>query len=396
MADRTSLESRVEEILDHTMGALRRGREQMYGIAETARTEYNRIVASIEELKKEIEHWITEVDHLEREFRRVRRRLYEVSQHYDQYSEQEKKEAYEEADDVRERLTVARERETHLRVRRDDQERALLKVRDLVERTDGLMSQVGVALDFLEGNLQDINEQIEGLRARRQIGKKIIRVQEEERKRVAREIHDGPAQDLANVVLKADICERMLSSDERTAAIAELRELKGMVKDSLKEVRRIIHNLRPMALDDLGLVPTVKRYVSDIRLQQWAQVHTSILGSERRLPSEVEVAVFRTMQEALNNIRRHAEADNVWLRLEYLAEELAVCIEDDGRGFARHQNTASSGPHDHFGLLNMRERVEMLGGTCQVESSLGRGTRVLLRIPLTDTEGGAEHGGRGN
>ncbi len=387
MVDDITLEQRVEAVLDQTMAALRDGRERMFEIFETANSEYDRIQRAIENLKLDMQRCLQDVDNLEALFGKLRRRLYQVNQEFERFSDDQRQEAYEEADSVRERLAQAREREQQLRARRSELERGLLRIKEMVERAEALLAQVGVALDFLQGNMDGISEQMEGIKAQRLMGRKIIQVQEEERKRVAREIHDGPAQDLANVVLKADLCEKMLFMEDRQSAAEELQDLKGLVKLSLKEVRRIMFNLRPMALDDLGLVPTLHRYLDD---QSWAQIDFVVEGAVQQLSSDMEVTLFRIIQEAMNNSRKHAGAKNVFVRLEYAPGFVTAEVGDDGIGFG---DLRTSGRLDHYGLMNMRERAEYLGGTLSVNSQANEGTRIKVRLPL-NTEGRSQDGNK--
>jgi len=120
-----------------------------------------------------------------------------------------------------------------------------------VEKADNLISQIGISLSYLTGDLENVSLQIEDMKQKRLLGIRIIKAQEEERQRVAREIHDGPAQSMSNIVLKAEICERLVDSDPEKAK-DELRTLKSVVRDTLRDVRKIIYDLRPMSLDDLG------------------------------------------------------------------------------------------------------------------------------------------------
>ena len=390
LVEHGSLEHRVSSVIENTVNALRQGREQMFDIVETANAEYNRIQLAIEELKIEMHRCVDLVDAFEKDFSKMRRKLYQVSQDFDRYTEAHKRDVYEQADAVRENLAKTREKEQQLRGRRDELERSLVRMKEMVERSEALVAQVGVALEFLQGDLSGITTEMENLEAHRQLSGQVIRIQEEERKRVAREIHDGPAQDMANVVLKADLCEKFLSLEERQKAIKELHELKDMVKLSLKEVRRIMFNLRPMALDDLGLVPTLKRYLEDIQQQSAFSVELSVQGTPRRLSTEAEVSLFRIVQEALNNSRKHSRATNVNVKLDYGTRYVSATIQDNGVGFAP-DGAETELLFDQYGLMNMRERAEYLGGTLSVTSEPRQGTRVLARLPL-NTEGRTQDG----
>ncbi len=383
MAAKRSVEiTAVEGILRKTMEALNESRTQMYDIMESARGEYNETRASIQELRSEIHRAIGEVERRELQFSQARKQLLKVSRHFDEYSDDEKQRVYVEADRIREALTIAREKEKHLRARRQELEKSLTRVSEIVERGEKLLSQVSVAMDFLSGNLEEVSQQLEGLQARYQIGQRIIRIHEEERKRVAREIHDGPAQDLANVVLQAEICEKMFGAGRQREAMDEIKQLKAQVKVSLQEVRKIIHNLRPMALDDLGLVPALKRILEEAEEASQLETELLVFGKNQRLPSTVEVAVFRTVQEAVNNCRKHAKARRLVVKLEFLDTQISAVVEDNGQGFDEAAVRGRLADGSHFGLFGMRERIELIGGQWKLRSSPGEGTRITLAIPL--------------
>ncbi len=198
---------------------------------------------------------------------------------------------------------------------------------------------------------------------------------------MAREIHDGPAQSMANVVLRAEICEKLMVV-EPDKVKGELHDLKEMVKDSLQEIRKIIFNLRPMVLDDLGVVPTLRRFITELQKRSDISIELVVLGGEdQRLPSVFEVATFRIVQEALNNIQKHANAKRCVIRLEIMVKRVNISITDDGCGF-NPDNLMDHVNKDSFGLMGMRERVELLDGQLRISSLPGKGTEIHVNMPL--------------
>lgn len=214
-------------------------------------------------------------------------------------------------------------------------------------------------------------------------GARAIEAQEEERRRLAREIHDGPAQILANVVFRIDVGQKLLARDPARAA-TELEQLKALVRRSLQDVRRIIFDLRPMVLDDLGLAPALRDYVAGFGESGGVAAAFDVSGQERRLPPAVELAGFRVVQEALANVRKHAAAEHVVVRLTFGPALLRAEVIDDGAGFdpdaARPAGDAGETPH--YGLRSMRERVALLGGRLDVRALPGQGTRIVVEFPL--------------
>lgn len=381
--------AQLDQVIKRTVEAIERGREQIYAIAESAREEYQSVASELESVKRETAEIIMAVDGLEKQERAARVRLMEVSRNFSRYGEEDIKEAYEQAQQLQGRLILSREREAQLRRKRDELERRLRNLETTVRRAEDLVSQVGVVLGYLGGNLQNLMTQIENVQVRQALGVAVIRAQEEERRRVAREIHDGPAQLMANIVLRLEVTERLLATDLDRAR-KELAELREMVRSSLHDVRKIIFDLRPMALDDLGLVPAIRGYLAEYKSRYGVDVELGTLGQERRLDQAVEVALFRFTQEALSNAARHSGAGSIAVRLEFSPERVQVSVRDDGRGFDPEAVVAN--PEARYGLVGMRERAEMLGGSMGITTAPGKGTRVTMSVPLRGR--GGKSGGR--
>ncbi|MDW7673920.1 MAG: sensor histidine kinase [Bacillota bacterium] len=372
----------LDNIIKQTIEAIEKGKEQIFDIAEQARQEYERVQREVRELQEQVVSIIKEVDNLENLERRSRHRLMEVSRAFEKYTEQDIKEAYDTANNFQVELSIKREQEKHIREKRNELERSLKKLNEMVEKAEGLVSQVGLVLKLLGNNLQGISDKIEGVQQLQQMGFKIIQAQEEERKRVAREIHDGPAQAMANIVMRAEVCERMLAVKPEKVA-EELQELKRLIRESLQDLRKVIFDLRPMALDDLGVVPTLKRYLSDFQEKYRIYTEFHFRGQEQRFSSSIEVAIFRTVQEALTNIKKHAEASQVHVNLEFTKTKVNLIIKDDGKGFDLDQ-TLRDVDRENYGLVSMRERIELLEGEIKMSSKIKKGTEIKVVIPIKD------------
>lgn len=206
----------------------------------------------------------------------------------------------------------------------------------------------------------------------------VIQAQEDERLYVSRQIHDGPAQTMTNLVLRAEICERLLDIDP-TRAKSELVGLKNMVNTTLQDTRRFIFDLRPMILDDLGLEPTLRRYVQQFTDKFKIEVGVTINGMGSRLPSQIEVAIFRIVQEALTNVSKHAHATHAQVAIDVNGDVVAVNVEDDGSGFSADDSKLSN--PKYRGLATMRQRVEMYGGQLNIDTGPGKGTRIAANLP---------------
>jgi two-component system sensor histidine kinase DegS len=206
----------------------------------------------------------------------------------------------------------------------------------------------------------------------------LIEAQEEERRRLARDIHDGPAQLLATVVFRIDVAEKLLGEQPERAR-TELEQLKALVRHSLQDVRKIIFDLRPLALDDLGFVPALRAYAEGLAERVGLRVTVRVAGRERRLPPPQEVALFRLVQEALHNVRKHAGTDTAAVEVNFEPQAVAVRVSDDGAGF--EPQALAGAARERLGLRSMRERAELFGGTFAVQSAPGRGTVVTVTLP---------------
>lgn len=377
---------KLDKIVKKTIEVINNSKTEIYDIAESSRKECKRLDEELNMLKQQVKQLINEVEVLEETLKESKRRLMLFNRNFSNYSQEELKEAYEKADNIRVELAVKREMEQFLIRRRNDLEIRIKDAYKTVQKADNLITQVGAALGYLTGDLLEVSSQLEDLQHRQLLGLKIIKAQEEERQRVAREIHDGPAQLMSNVVLKAEICERMIDVDLNKAR-DELRNLKKVVRDSLQDVRKIIYNLRPMSLDDLGLVPTLQRYVLTFQEESGIAVSFQTRGVNTEIKPVISLTVFRIVQEALNNVTKHSKASNISINLEFLNNELKLNMYDDGIGFDTEKlKVRSEDISSGFGLVSMNERIELLSGEMNIDSEPGRGTRLNIMIPFTQEE----------
>jgi two-component system sensor histidine kinase DegS len=215
----------------------------------------------------------------------------------------------------------------------------------------------------------------EGASRFRSASRQVFQIIEEERLRIARDMHDGPAQSMANLVLQAEVLEKLLLKDP-TAVVAELIDFKSVVREALEETRRLIFDLRPMTLDDLGLVPTLRRYVKEYAEKSGLQARFHVVGEERRLPGNYEAVLFRIVQEALTNARKHATAHGVEVTLTLQSHRAVAVVKDDGDGFDVVATEARQGRTRTLGLISMRERADLEKGSLEIRSQIGRGTEV--------------------
>jgi two-component system sensor histidine kinase DegS len=368
----------LDKIVEKMIDTVQHSKDEIFRIGEQSRQEHERLLQELMEVKMLTKQTIEEADKLEVQAQLSRQRLSEVNRNFALYSEEEIREVYEKAHELHMELAMVREREKQLRLRRDELERRLAGLKETIERAEHLVGQITVVLDYLNSDFRQVGEFIEDAKQKQEFGLKIIEAQEEERKRLSREIHDGPAQTLAHVIIRSDLIEKVLKDRGIEAAIDEIRDFKKMVRSALYEVRRIIYDLRPMALDDLGLIPTLRKYLQTIEdYNKGISISFTHIGKEVRLPTRMEVAVFRLVQESVQNALKHAEASEIQVKTEMSNNQLLVMVKDNGKGFDTTVKKENA-----FGLIGMKERVELLEGTLAIRSQVGFGTTIFIRIPL--------------
>jgi two-component system sensor histidine kinase DegS len=215
----------------------------------------------------------------------------------------------------------------------------------------------------------------------RDASRQVFQIIEEERMRIARDMHDGPAQSMANLVLQAEILERLLDRNPKQL-VTELGEFKNSVRNALEEIRQLIFDLRPMTLDDLGLVPTLRKFIKEYGDRYGLATRFNVVGQERRLPGNTEGVLFRIIQEALTNVHKHGRAKMAEVTMNLQPSRVSVVIKDDGQGFDVARTEANLHKNKNLGLLSMRERAELEKGTLEIRSQPGRGTEVKVEVPL--------------
>jgi PAS domain S-box-containing protein len=210
--------------------------------------------------------------------------------------------------------------------------------------------------------------------------KQVTRAQEDERLRISQELHDDTAQILATLSRGLDSITTGEGKPDKTV-IKQLKKLQEMADSALNGVRRFSQDLRPSILDDLGLVPALEWLITDLEKGYGTATKVDITGSHRRLTPEIELTVFRIAQEILSNIRRHSKATSVELSLDFGTDALTLIVSDDGQGFDVPERTSDLAQSGKLGIIGMRERARLIGGTLIVQSEKGAGTTITLRIP---------------
>ncbi len=340
--------------------------EQIRAEQEHVQREKKEIVLLVDQSKAEVDRWA-------QRHASATNQLRQVQQHIDTVPRGDIKQAYDTALDAQQKLFTMRGQVERLQSEQTHLERYGKTLQDVLTMMgdmspDDLPSGPG-------GNGKPSGSEAEPLVMR------IIDAQETERQRMSKAMHDGPAQSLTNFVLQAEIVQRLYDTNPE-AARAELLNLKAAATQTFQRVREFITELRPMMLDDLGLVPTVRRYVKNFEEKSGIQTSMTITGEERRFESHREVLAFRAIQELLGNVREHAQCSQVRVTLDVDDSRVRALVEDNGRGFDVASSFASP-ENKHIGLRTLKEKAELLGGQLLIESLAGQGTTASFELPIT-------------
>ena len=362
------------------MEAIAEGKKDIFEISEASRKEYNNLKKELEDFQVKVKSILKEVELLEQQEQISRKVLLAVSRNFATHTEEDIRRAYETANQLQIKLVLKSQEEKELIKRRSDLELRLKNALEILNKSENLMSKVSIAFDFLNGDLKNITDTIEDMNYRSSLGSRIIQAQEEERQRIARDIHDGPAQTLTNSVIKTELCEKLIDVNLEEAK-HEIKELKKGLRESIKDIRSIIYNLHPMALNEIGFIPTVQRYASDFQMNTDIQVDLIILSKSDISDNTKTVTLFRIVQEALNNIRKHSQATVVKIKVEMTVMEIHLVIEDNGVGFNIDDIKGMDRNEKGFGILNMQERIDLLDGKFEIKTKKNNGTKIIVSIP---------------
>lgn len=373
--------SEINKIIKNVIEKVSSSRGQIVDIVDNIIRNQENLMLELGKVINDVTRVIDEVDELEKQDRAYRRRLAEVSANFLKFTESDIKEAYEKASDIRVKFLTKQNEEKSLRERRDSLERALKDIMMNIKNGENVINQISIAIGCLEG---DIFSVLEGADKNSEmfIGIKILEAQENERKRIARDVHDGPAQHMANVIMKVDICNMVIQRDLQEG-LKELADLKESVKVALREVRSIIFDLKPMSLDDLGLSETIHQIVNAISQESDIDIKLELKPINTEIEHIIQIAVYRIIQEILNNIRKHSKAKHVEVRLDYGTKYLILIITDDGVGFNVEETLKTVKTQgSSYGLISILDRVNQLQGEVQIRSAEGAGTTYIVKLPI--------------
>ena len=361
----------LDQIINKTALAIEEGKKEIFNISESVRQEMVSFEQELINVRAKLSIVISEVDKLQIRSSMAKNIIKTINEHFDELTEKDIREAYELSESVQLQLTSKRHEEKELIDRRNSLERFIKNNIHMLKKAETLETKVSVALQYLTGSAMD------QIKEKKDIGFKIIEAQEKEKKRISRDIHDGPAQTLANVIYKAEYASKVIDQSPEKAK-REISNMQEDVRTTLNDIRRIIYDLMPMSLDDLGLIPTVKKMVSTINESTKIKVDINAHQESVVINPLVNLMAFRVVQESFNNILKHAKCKHAKIDIHLDNEVLRITIEDDGKGFdvdATIKNASG------YGLYNMRERIDIVNGIFQISSVKNKGTHIKVSIP---------------
>jgi two-component system sensor histidine kinase DegS len=371
----------VNKIINKIIQEIGSSKEHIFDIVDNIRNEYEHLKSELYKIKADIDRIINEVDYLEKQDKIMRTKLVEVSKNFDRYNENDIKAVYEKASDVRINFITKINEEKILKERRYNLELILKKSMKNIESGEKVINQVSIALGYLQGNLLSFLEDADK-NSQMFVGIRILEAQENERKRIARDLHDGPTQHLAYVIMNIDLCKNILQKDLEKG-LGELENLKESVKTALREVRMILFDLKPMSLGSLSLNETIEETVKAITQDCNIHIKLRLKPINSEIEPIIQVALYRIVQEIFNNIKKHSIAKNTELKLDFGTKYLILIISDDGIGFNVEETLKRvKTKGTSYGLMGILDRVSQLQGKIEIKSLEGSGTIYTIKLPV--------------
>lgn len=373
-------EKKVDDILKKIIQDIKENQKEIKEINFYVVKEVKELKGKAYNIRGEILVLIKSINQEEDRLNHYKHLIRRINQNRDKYSEEKIKDIFTEVSEIRIKVAILKEREKHLALQRNDFEKRIIELNKIVSKSDGIYNNMVIVEKFLDGNLNFGLEMVEDQNARKELGKYVITVQEKERERIANDIHDGVAQVMACVVLKTELCSKLISKDlKRTEE--ELKNLKEISKESLKELRKVIYDIRPLNLEGVGLNYTLEKLFFNIKQQFKIEVKYKYEIDED-VEYNISNVLYRVVQESMNNIIKHSKADKVKVNICRKKDHIRLNIKDNGIGFNQEKLEKNKKQFDQYGLCIMEERVKLLMGDIIIKSDSINGTEIVVVVPI--------------
>lgn len=352
--------SKIEDLLQKSKRAVQEGGRQVNGIVVNSREKIHQLKDELIEVEARIAATIIRVDAYERKLDELRAKASELEEKYGK-DDPRTRSMFADIKAYVENANEANRLEFELRNRRDNIELFLKEHGEILEKSEKVLKQMLVAISYLE---------IESLPPSDMTVLRVINSGDAEKRRLSREIHDGPAQSLVNIILTSEYAEKMVEIAPEKAK-EEIKGIRVAAKDTLTDIRRIIFDLMPYTLTDYGLVGTLRTIIED---KNGIKFDLDIIENAKIANKDIENNLFRIAQELYSNIVRHSKATHGKIALKIDRDEIVFTAEDNGTGFDYNKK------YDGYGLVSVADRVELLGGTIDIESK-ETGTAFRVTVP---------------
>lgn len=375
----------ISRIIKNMKVGISTNREQITNFIDNIKKSQENLKSQLGIITVDITRIIKEVDELEKQDKEKNKMLTEVFENLDKYNKNEIKSIYEISTGIKIKYNIKKNEERLLRDRRGNLEVELKKTIMNIEDCEMIIeknNQIKLAFDYLK---EDIFLGLGGLdnNSKMAIGIKVLEAQESERKRIARNIINGPVQNCNNALKKVDSLRGVIKNDLEEG-LKELDSIKKSIELELKEVKNIYLDLRPFYLDNIGLNETIQETVKIILKGSNINIKMNLKPIKTEVEPIMQVAVYRIFQEILNNIIKHSKAKNANIKLDFEAKYIILVIYDDGIGFeVKETLKIVKAKEETYGLKGILDRVEQLQGDINILSSAGTGTTYTIKLPIS-------------
>lgn len=366
-----SINIAIESIIE----SMRIGKEELFVITEQIDKENKNVKVTIDEIKKSLNRNAKEVKILVEKEKKSREKLLQVNKEFQNYTNDDMKSAYEYALKLQMDLIKKQAEITTILDKLSTFENRLKSNNELIKKADELLSKLEIISDYIKLDISTYEGD--------NTSAKWIVFQEKEKSRIARDIHDGPAQTIASLVIKSDILKKLIEKNSPYNTIYnEIDQIKTQLRNVIKEMRKIMYDLRPTSLDELGLISSIEGLVSKIKEDYKIKFEMNLQENSKIKSPTINIICFRVIQESLNNIVKHSKSKKVNLKLSINEDIIEISIKDNGIGF----DVEKTSNLNSFGLSSLKERISLAKGTIKIASAVNKGTYIEIEIPNKEEE----------
>jgi two-component system sensor histidine kinase DegS len=371
-----SFKRKLQNVLDRTNEFLGYSIDHVGGIRDDAMRDLRDLYDELNQVRKEVSEVQSAGDAVTGAYKETRKALAsaEMTEDYDLQAK-----VYSEAERFMHLRATFEERERYLRRRRDDLEREKVRMERIMVHSANTMGKLRLAVEILKNRLD--STMAAGAVGNSANVAKALQFVERENKRLAREIHDGPIQQFAASILSLEYLERVAAKGDMSAVKEEIDRVKAQLREALGDFRGFLIRLQPLGLEK-GLGGAIKRLAENYRERHAVDFQAQLSQEDDQFPSVLRSNIFRIVQEAASNALRHGNARKITVKYEYNNRELSLSIADDGTGFDLEKESASAAERGSFGLSNISERVQFVRGSLKIESGIGKGTDITIKVPI--------------